>query len=130
MKKEKKSPLVKNFIVGLPILVFSPEEATELGLTEEEHLELSEGLSFELLKEVFEKKDLDLGIKTLTKNFSRFFARRNDRELAYQIFKFYYDEAGMELTREDAEGIRLNMLSLAKKLMRDQQEELGGVQDG
>ncbi len=66
----------------------------------------------------------------ITKGLIRHSVHNNENEIAYQFFRSYYHRASLKLTREEIPEIRLNMLSLAKKLIRDQQEEVEGVQNG
>jgi hypothetical protein len=68
------------------------------------------------------------------KSFIRIFSKKwDDRtEVAYKVFKPYYDRAGIKFTKADAQIARENMLSLSKNLLKVYQEhtdEISGDED-
>ncbi len=88
----------------------------EWGLTDKEIKELSKGLTKADLEVIFKNGDLKIVIGKLVKNTSLFFAKREDIEFTFQLFKWYYDQVGMKFEKKDAEEVRANMLHLSRTL--------------
>ena len=94
---------------------FSPSQARAHGLSERE---------INMLQAIFQTAD------KIIKGLMRYSIKNNDTEIAYWFFESYYRRAGMKLERKDIPEIRLNMRSLAKKLIKDHQEEVEGGYNG
>jgi hypothetical protein len=78
-----------------------------------------------VLKEVYEddpkinpevKKGMLSWAKGITVRIVDLFDRKKEVNDTYEFFKPYYDLVGLKLTKKDAESIRYNVTTLAKKL--------------
>jgi hypothetical protein len=88
----------------------------EWGLTEKEVQELSKGLILSNLEQILKNGDISKGIAMLVKNVSQFYAKSEDIEFTFQLFKWYYDQTGKPFNRKHAAEIRNNLLHLSSKL--------------
>jgi len=118
--KEKKEPKKKAINLPPDFEGLSPEEIRKKAKRELKALKEEELAQIEMLKrlsdEFGEKLTLSKVADKLFKRSLAFFAKCKDHSLSQQLFKTYYEDAGLKFKKDDLNEIRGNMLRAGRKL--------------